>query len=156
VIRFAQSCVRQSYDPQYVQPSITTNAKTPSSPGLGHVLLPLQTFPFSGGSSPAFTEFKSTMAKFAPNEVIGAASSYGWTAAKLFELAATKAATATKSLNPKSLLEAMHTIHGETLGGLTVKLDFTGSTPKNASCGFIIKANGPNRWTLPVGEKAFC
>jgi hypothetical protein len=50
----------------------------------------------------------------------------------------------------------MHTIRGETLGGLTVSLDFTGPTPANESCGFIIQADGPAQWTLPVGEEAFC
>jgi branched-chain amino acid transport system substrate-binding protein len=156
VSRFSQSCVRQNFRPQYVQPSITVVAGTTSTPGLENVLVPLQTFPFAGMSSPAFQEFAQSMASFAPNEKIGAASSYGWAAGKLFELAATKAAAATRSLNPKSLLTAMHTVRGENLGGLTVALDFTGATPNNAPCGFIMQANGSGGWKLPFGSNPYC
>jgi branched-chain amino acid transport system substrate-binding protein len=154
--RFARSCSRQSYQPQYVQPSITANSGTTSTPGLANVILTLQTFPFAGLTTPAFKEFAQAMASVAPNEVIGPASSYGWAAAKLFELAANRAAAASGSLNPKSLVAAMRTIKGETLGGLTVALDFTGSTPNNQPCAFIIQAEGVGKWSLPVGAAPYC
>jgi branched-chain amino acid transport system substrate-binding protein len=154
--RFARSCSRQTYQPQYVQPSITANSGTTSTPGLTNVILTLQTFPFAGLTTPGFKEFADAMASVAPNEIIGPATSYGWAAAKLFELAANRAAAATGSLNPKSLLAAMHTIKGETLGGLTVALDFTGSTPNNQQCAFIMQADGAGKWSLPVGSAPYC
>jgi branched-chain amino acid transport system substrate-binding protein len=154
--RFSRSCVRQNFRPQYIQPSITVTGDTSSTPGLETMIVSLQTFPFAGVSSPAFTEFAQSMATYAPNETIGPASSYGWASAKLFELAATRAATATQSLNPKSLFDAMHAVQGETLGGLTVALDFTGSTPNNAPCEFIMQANGSGAWNLPVGQDPYC
>jgi hypothetical protein len=120
------------------------------------MIVTLQTFPFAGLSSPAFTDFAQSMATYAPGETIGPASSYGWASAKLFEFAATRAATATQSLNPKSLVDALHSVQGETLGGLTVALDFTGSTPNNAPCEFIMQANGSGGWNLPVGPDPYC
>jgi branched-chain amino acid transport system substrate-binding protein len=156
VTRFSQSCVRQNYRPQYVQPTITVTAATTSTPGLENVLVPSQTFAWAGMSSPAFQEFSQAMAAYAPSEKVGPASSYGWTAGKLFELAATKAAAATRSLNPKSVSNAMHTVRAETLGGLTVALDFTAPTPNNAPCGFIIQADGSGGWKLPFGPSPYC
>jgi branched-chain amino acid transport system substrate-binding protein len=156
VSRFSQSCVRQSYRPQYVQPTITVIASTTSTPGLENVLVPSQIFAWAGMSSPAFQEFSQAMGTYAPSEKVGPASTYGWTAGKLFELAATKAAAATRSLNPKSLSTAMHTVRGETLGGLTVTLDFTGPRPNNAPCGFIIQADGSGGWKLPEGPNPYC
>jgi branched-chain amino acid transport system substrate-binding protein len=155
VSRFSRSCVRQNFRPQYVQPSITVTGDTAATPGLENMILSLQTFPFAGASSPAFTEFTQAMATFAPNETIGPASSYGWAAAKLFQLAANKAAAATQSLSSRSLLDAMRTVKGETLGGLTVALDFTGPKPNNAPCGFVMQANGGG-WRVPVGAGPFC
>jgi branched-chain amino acid transport system substrate-binding protein len=154
--RFARSCARQNYLPQYVQPSITVNSGTTSTPGLEKVILTLQTFPFVGVTSAAFAEFSRTMATVAPNEDIGPAASYGWTSAKLFELAANRAAAASGRLNPSTLVAAMRTIKGETLGGLTVALDFTGTTPKNQPCQFVMQADGNGKWTLPVGADPYC
>jgi branched-chain amino acid transport system substrate-binding protein len=154
--RFARSCSRQNYTPQFVQPSITANSGTTSTPGLENVILTLQTFPFAGLSTPAFKEFTQAMASVAPNEVIGPATSYGWAAAKLFELAANRAAAASGSLSPKTLVAAMRTIKGETLGGLTVALDFTANTPNNQPCAFIIQADGPGKYSLPVGSDPYC
>jgi branched-chain amino acid transport system substrate-binding protein len=123
---------------------------------LENVILTLQTFPFAGLTTPAFKEFTQAMASVAPNEVIGPATSYGWAAAKLFELAANRAAVASSSLSPKTLVAGMRTIKGETLGGLTVALDFTGSRPNNQPCAFIIQADGSGKWSLPVGSDPYC
>jgi hypothetical protein len=49
----------------------------------------------------------------------------------------------------------MHTVKGETLGGLTVALDFTGPKPNNGPCQFIMQANGGG-WRVPVGAGPFC
>jgi hypothetical protein len=58
-------------------------------------------------------------------------------------------------LTPATLTKAMHTIRGETLGGLTTTLDFTGPTPRNGRCQFGLRA-GPQGWTVPFGAGPTC
>jgi branched-chain amino acid transport system substrate-binding protein len=155
VERFARSCDRQAYHPQFVQPSVTISAKSREVPGLGDMIVVSQVFPFSGAASPAAKEFQQALARFAPKDQAGPAHAYGWAAAKLFELAATRAAQASHSLTPATLIKAMHTIKGETLGGLTTTLDFSGPTPRNAPCQFGLRA-GPQGWTTPFGTSPTC
>jgi hypothetical protein len=119
------------------------------------VALGVPTFPFDGVSTPAIDAFQEAMAAYS-NGAPGPAESEGWVAAKLFELAATRAAAATGSLNPTSLIAAMRTIKGETLGGLTVALDFTKPAPNNQRCAFVMQGDGNGGWTAPFGPGPQC
>lgn len=153
--RFVRSCDRQGFTPQYVAISISALADTVRLPGLSQVVLGLPTFPFAGASSPAIDEFHAAMDEFA-NEEPGPAESAGWVAAKLFELAANRAAAASGSLSPATLIAAMRTVQGETLGGLTVALDFTNPTPNNQPCAFVMQGDGQGGWVAPFGADLQC
>lgn len=153
--RFVRSCDRQGFTPQYVVISISGLADTVKLPGLSRVVLGVPTFPFDGASTPAIDEFRRAMASYS-SEPPGPANSEGWASAKLFELAATRAAQASGSLSGKTLIAALRTVKGETLGGLTVALDFTQPTPNNQGCGFAMQGDGKGAWTAPLGPGVNC
>ena len=153
--RFVRSCDPQGFSPQYVAISISALADTVQLPGLSSVVLGLPTFPFAGASSPAIDEFRAAMEQFGNGEP-DPAESAGWAAAKLFELAANRAATASGSLSSATLLTAMRTVQGETLGGLTVALDFTNETPNNQPCAFVMQGDGQGGWAAPFGPDLQC
>jgi branched-chain amino acid transport system substrate-binding protein len=155
LVRFVRSCDRQGFKPQYVVLSISGLADTVTLPGLSRVVLGVPTFPFAGASTPAIDEFRRAMAAYS-NVTPGPAQSEGWVAAKLFELAATRAAQASGKLTPATLLAALRTVKGETLGGLTVALDFTSTTPHNQPCGFAMQGDGKGGWTTPLGPGVNC
>jgi branched-chain amino acid transport system substrate-binding protein len=153
--RFVRSCDRQGFKPQYLGVSISVTGTTNRLPGLERMALGLPTFPFAGASSPAIDEFTAAMDKYATSEP-GPSESQGWAAAKLFQLAATRAAAARGSLSPETLIAAMRTVKGETLGGLTVALDFTSETPNNQRCAFMMQGDGKGGWSAPFGAAPHC
>ncbi len=153
--RFVRSCDRQGFTPQYVAVSISALPDTVTLPGLSRVALGVPTFPFAGASTPAIDAFHQAMAAYS-SDTPGPAESEGWVAAKLFELAATRAAAASRSLTPATLIAAMRTIKGETLGGLTVALDFTKPTPNNQRCAFVMQGDGKGGWSAPFGPGVQC
>jgi branched-chain amino acid transport system substrate-binding protein len=153
--RFVRSCDRQGYKPQYLGVSISVTGTTNRLPGLERMALGLPTFPFAGVSTPAIDEFHRAMDAYGTGEA-GPSDSQGWAAAKLFELAATRAAAASGSLTPETLIAAMRTVKGETLGGLTVALDFTKETPNNQRCAFVMQGDGKGGWIAPFGAGPHC
>jgi branched-chain amino acid transport system substrate-binding protein len=153
--RFVRSCDRQGFKPQYVVVSISGLADTVKLPGLSHVVMGVPTFPFDGASTPAIDEFRRAMADFS-SDAPGPAHSEGWASAKLFELAATRAARTSGSLTSATLIAALRTVKGETLGGLTVALDFTNPTPNNQPCGFAMQGDGNGAWKAPFGPAVNC
>jgi branched-chain amino acid transport system substrate-binding protein len=155
IARVVRSCERQGFRPHYAAVSISVLPDVVKLPGLERVVLGTQTFPWVGVSTPAIDEFHRAMERHL-NGTAGPAESVGWTAAKLFELAANRAAAASGSLSPKTLIEAMRTIKGEDLGGLTVPLDFTGPQPTTPACGFILQGDGAGGWTALYGAEPQC
>lgn len=80
----------------------------------------------------------------------------GWAAAKLLELAATRAAEASNSVSSATLIAALRTVRNDRLGGLVTALDFSGKTPNNANCYFVVQGDGHGGWTAPLGPAAQC
>ncbi len=81
----------------------------------------------------------------------------GWASAKLFELVATSAANATGKIEPETLVEALHTVKNETLGGLTTAMTFgpSGATPR--PCYFVMEGDGTGSgYSLPFGSTERC
>lgn len=153
--RFVRSCERQNFTPQYLGVSISVTGDINQLPGLSRIALGPPTFPFAGASTPAIDEFKEAMQTYGTADP-GPADSEGWAAAKLFELAATKAAAARQSITSATLIEALRTVKGETLGGLTVALDFTKEAPNNQRCAFVMQGDGKGGWTAPFGPGPHC
>ncbi|HEV7687998.1 MAG TPA: ABC transporter substrate-binding protein, partial [Acidimicrobiia bacterium] len=131
--RIASSCARQGYKPTFVQWAATTLADSNTKPGLENMVLQTLAHPFAS-TAPAVGEFHQAFSTFAdkpggPPEILG------WASSKLFQLAATRAAAAAHSISSKTILDALHTVSGETLGGLTTPMTFPAGKPvQNAPC----------------------
>jgi branched-chain amino acid transport system substrate-binding protein len=156
--RLAASCDRQDYHPQFIQPSISVKVTSNRAPGLRNLALVSFVFPFHGVSgNPAIDEFTSAYARFDKQETPGPADAQGWAAAKLFQLAATKAAGAEHMITPSSLTAALKTVKGEMLGGLTVPLIFTTFPASPAPCAFTLRSDPATlQWTAPNGDSTTC
>jgi branched-chain amino acid transport system substrate-binding protein len=155
LLRMARSCSRQGFRPTYVQASISVDGTSKDIDGIDQLVVSLPIFPFQGGTGPGVDAFAAAYKAYAPNVVIGPADSFGWAAAKLFELIATNAARATKSVTSKTLTAAGRKLSGETLGGLTVPLTFTSGKATPANCYFAVVATG-RKWSTPLGSGAIC
>jgi branched-chain amino acid transport system substrate-binding protein len=155
--RFSQSCARQNFLPQYASSSVTWSTDALSIRGLENVALHMSTMPFTGGSGGAIDEYHQAIQAFAPGTRPGPALALGWVAGKLFELAAAGAARATTSITPQGLIAALQAVHDETLGGLTVPLNFATDGAHNANCYFSMQGDGTGKgYRLPKGPAAIC
>ena len=155
--RFAQSCARQNFLPQYASSSVTWNPDALSVHGLENVALHMPTMPFTGGSGGAIDDYNHAIQAFAPGTKPGPGLALGWVAGKLFDLAATGAARTTTSITPQGLIAALHAVHDETLGGLTVPLNFATDGAHNANCYFSMQGDGTGKgYRLPKGPAAIC
>jgi hypothetical protein len=76
----------------------------------------------------------------------------GWTAAKEFELAAIRAAQYSHEISPRALIAALQTFNNETLGGLSVPLNFGSGHAAPANCWFPMQASGGNWSVLNSGQ----
>lgn len=150
--RLGRSCSRQGYAPVFTQVAATVDAALPTEPGLGNMLLVAPTFSFVDSSTPAEQEFQEAMASLygaAP----GPTESHGWAHGKLIERAATLAAEATGSITPASLVDALHTLHDETLGGLIVPISYPAGGPGTyPACWFAMRATDGTWSTLNGGQ----
>lgn len=157
ISRMTRSCVRQGYTPQQLGVSLTVGPETVTEEGLEDLVVATGIFPFQGASTPAIDAFTQGMATFAPGERTSPAHALGYTNGKLFEAVAVRAAEASGTITPESLTAALHTLQGETLGGLSVPLTFTANGPDPARCYFVIQGDGTgNGFAAPLGPDPVC
>ena len=150
--RLGRSCERQGYLPTYTQVAATVDASLPTEPGLGNMLLVSPTFSFVDASTPAEQEFQQAMASLY-GSAPGPAESQGWAHGKLIERAATIAAQTSGSITSATLIDALHTLHDETLGGLTVPVTYPAGGPGiYPACWFAMEAVDGNWTTLNAGQ----
>jgi branched-chain amino acid transport system substrate-binding protein len=155
VSRFWTSCQRQGFHAQSVQIGVSASADSNKLPGVENMIVEMPTFPFAGLSGGAFDEYNNALAAFGETNP-GPPTSLGWAAAKLFELAATRAAQSRQSITSATLLEAFHTIDNDNVSGLTAALTFTGQTPTPARCYFVSQGDGNGGWKAPYGADPQC
>jgi branched-chain amino acid transport system substrate-binding protein len=153
-IRIADACARQNYFPEFVAGG-NTASNVRENRGLETMLMSVATFPFVGAQTAAAQEFEQVYADATGDEA-GAYAAMGWVAAKMFEEAATRAARTSQSISPPTLVAALRTFQGETLGGLAVPLTFRPEGGVlNASCYWAVRA-GPDGWTPLNGPEPIC
>lgn len=152
--RVALACSRQDFEPAWSLPAGVVSAELMSQPGLSEAVITSGLFPIEGASSPAIDEFHAAAAESGNAIATGLAN--GWVSGKLFELVATRAAQATGTIDSASLVEALHTVAGETLGGLTTALTFTEAGAQHAPCGFLMQGDGAGGLMAPIGPDPIC
>jgi hypothetical protein len=135
----------------YVEGPDSVLYTTKDQMGSNKLLLAMATFPFIGSGTPAQAEFQQVMHSLY-SQPPGPGESMGWTAAKEFELAAIRAAQNSHEISPRALIAALQTFNNETLGGLSVPLNFGGGHASPASCWFPMQATGGNWSTLNGGQ----
>jgi hypothetical protein len=149
--REAKTCT--SYTGTYVETSPSVRYSSKDEVGSNTLLLASSTFPFIGSVNPAEVEFQQVMKSL--RRPPGPAESLGWTAAKEFEVAATRAAQASKAVSPSALISALQGFNNETLSGLSVPLNFAGGHAAPSACWFALQASGGS-WSALNGGQAQC
>jgi branched-chain amino acid transport system substrate-binding protein len=139
----------------YVETSASVQYSSKDDVGGNTLLLASATFPFIGSTNPAEAEFQQVMKPSSYGQIPGPAESIGWTAAKEFEVAAIRAAQTSKSISPKTIISALQGFNNETLGGLSVPLNFAGGHAAPGPCWFSLQASGGN-WSVLNGGQAQC
>lgn len=153
VKRVARSCAAQGFKPTYVIGNGISDGGTARMPEFEGAVGATGSFPFVVNSTPGTKEFHDAYRRFAPNEELAQASSLGWTAAKLFERAAAKLGDQPTS---EQLLEALWSIKGDDLGGLTSPLTFVKDQPApRAACYYALRISG-GKYVAPDGATRTC
>lgn len=159
LIRFAQSCHRQNYDPLLLGPGGDDMTKLSDMNGL---ISAGGTFPwFVRSGAPGVAEYVQALQKYAPNLYNSGSSAQtsAWLSAKIFQQAAE--AQVPKEGKPTSaeILDGLWGIKHDTLGGLAgggLARTFTKLKPtSNAFCTFIGKLEN-GQWVAVGGLNPQC
>jgi branched-chain amino acid transport system substrate-binding protein len=154
--RFVNSCNRQGYKPTYVQLSSSVDAGTKDLPDM-HLVVATGTFPFAAKSTPAEQQFQAVVAKYLGTTNPGPGEAQGWNNAKLFETAATRAAQTAGSISPSTIISALNTFEGETLGGLSVPLTFpAGAAGRPEPCFWVSEGFSGKPWAVLRNGQMLC
>jgi branched-chain amino acid transport system substrate-binding protein len=138
VRRLRSSCTKVGFTAPIVLVSVMSTVDMADDPAFEGTVISMPTLPWFLADRPAVAEYQATLRRVAPNLPIDQSTIVGWTAAKLFE----RAATGQLSEQPSSadLLKGLWSIKGDDLGGLTYPLRFEqGKAPGNGQpCGWAI------------------
>jgi branched-chain amino acid transport system substrate-binding protein len=106
----------------------------------------------------ATKDYYAAMAQYQPGELHSdtfAANDIGaWASGQLF-IAAAKAANLGDNPTSAQLIQGLTSLHNETLGGLTVPLNYAAGKPHQVKC-FFIESIHNTQWTQPFGQQPFC
>jgi branched-chain amino acid transport system substrate-binding protein len=151
--RIASSCARQGFRPRYTAVSITVAASLVENPALEGFTASVPSFPWTVTGSPGVDEYHQAVAQLAPKLAPGVAASQAWTAGKMVEAAVGKI---TGPVTTVAVFDALWSIKGETLGGLTSPLTFVKGQPApEGNCIFPMRIEG-GKWVAPSGLEQTC
>ena len=151
--RLSKSCSRQAYKPIYVLGSIA-GVDQAKDPNLEGTTFGSGAFPWFLTNTPARAEFNQAFKTYDPNFKVDTLAATGWTAAKMFEAAATSSI----GDEPKAadVLKGLYALNGNDLGGLTYPLRFSeGQKPPQTSCFHLITIRN-GTWVSDDGGKLQC
>jgi branched-chain amino acid transport system substrate-binding protein len=153
VHRISAACARQNYHPMFAWPYSAHLASDKDDPNLDGGMAVAGWFPEIKGDTPATAEFQDAFKKFFGGAPAGGHSG-GWAAAKMFELAASRAPDPTVSAG---ILEGLWTsFNANTLGGLTMPLTFVRDKPSpkvNCSAPLVVEKG---KYILPTNGAVQC
>ena len=150
--RVANSCGQQSFRPQYVLASLSSDLRLASNDNLEGTIAILPNFPWMVTDTAAAQEFQKARQTYAPDLAGSAAVISEWTAGKLLELAAAGVGAAPASAE---ITKGLRSMNNETVGGLAPPLTFSGDLPAKSSCGFVIRIQS-KAWVAPKGSQVVC
>jgi branched-chain amino acid transport system substrate-binding protein len=136
LIRMANDCAAQSYDPLYVADSIAVTAQLTTNPHLNGLIAGQTNFPWIDSFTPAQAQYQQAMKTYAPTVKGSATSAAEWTAGML-AVAASSALTATPT--SAEFFQGLWNIKNNNLGGLAPPLTFNANAPATPSnCFFLM------------------
>jgi branched-chain amino acid transport system substrate-binding protein len=156
--RVARSCQAIGYQPVLGGLGGTISPGQATDPTLRQFTLATATgiAPWTESSTPGLKEYQDAVAKYAPGEQTSGSSVQMWAAAKLLEAAVAKLGAAAQGpLTADMIIQGLHKIKNETLGGLSGPLTFGAGLPKSSGCAFY-ELLTPKGWSAPAGSKPIC
>lgn len=157
--RVARSCAAVGYKPLLGGIGGTISPGQAEDPNLRAFTLSTAspTAPWTIFDTPGLKAYKAAMNTYAPGEKDSGSSVQMWTAGKLFEAAVAKlgAAAQTKPLTAAMIVDGLHQIKNDNLGGLTGPLTFPNGPAPSSGCFFYEKLTTQG-WTAPRGTKPVC
>jgi branched-chain amino acid transport system substrate-binding protein len=114
------------------------------------------TAPWTETTTPGLKAYAAALNTYAPGEQTSGSSVMMWTAGKLLEAAVAKlGAAGQKPLTAAMIIDGLHQIKNETLGGLTSSMSYTEGPQKSNGCVFfeLLTTKG---WGAPQGAKPYC
>jgi len=153
VERFAASCSRQQYHPQYAGESLVVTNQLASDPDLQGMLAPQSVFPWVFNGNAAGAEYAQANQQYAPDLELSAAAASSWASGQLLARAAQHIGAQPTSAD---IFSGLWALRGETLGGLVPPLTYRAHQPANPNpCYFLMTIQG-GQWTAPDGNRLFC
>jgi branched-chain amino acid transport system substrate-binding protein len=124
--RVAASCARQGFHPTYAWNASLTVDSQKDNPELQGALIGMNVAPWTSSSTPALKAFRDAMATYAPSTPPSAGHITGWTAGVLFGRGAAQLQEPPTSA---AIIDGLHQVKDDDLGGLTYPLTFTEGQP---------------------------
>lgn len=147
VARVASDCAQQGYNPIILgQGTGYTSVLTDSEGSRDHYWAPFPSLPFFDTDNPLVQDFQQTVEAKYPDlftdqqETMSQYAAQAWTAGLLIE-AAVKAGdlAAGDSVSAENMVDALNSIHDETLGGWTGPLNFTEGETHSVPCWYTVR-----------------
>jgi len=152
--RIASACGRSGFNPIYFIHHSTLLKEQASDPNTEGILIPIPARAFNDTSNAKVVRYQKALSRYAPGEEIRQNSFAGWVAAEAFEAAANRAPDPTTSAG---ILEGLWTFKGETLGDITMPLEFPReSTVPQRSCWFTLRGGDGKFVATDKGKSLTC
>jgi branched-chain amino acid transport system substrate-binding protein len=151
--RVASDCARVGFHPVLSFATTVTVDRMKSDPNLDGTVLALPLAPWFQDSVADVAQYRDTMARYSPGNTPTASGENGWAAAKLFELAESRASDPTTSAG---ILDGLWSIKNESLGGLIPSTTFTkDQNAPEVKCWTVVVISG-GQFTAPEGGQMHC
>jgi branched-chain amino acid transport system substrate-binding protein len=136
----AKDCAAQGYNPTVIASDGAVGIQFLTTPGLSNNLLAFEPqIPFNVTNTPGTKAMVAAFKKYQPG-LVGSANYNGevveaWTSGLLLT-AAVEAGHPSNSVTGTEILKGLHSLHGETLGGMSPPLTFHAGKPNTVDCWF--------------------
>jgi branched-chain amino acid transport system substrate-binding protein len=152
MIRLERSAHRQGWRPVFVGGvSINEDSFTKGGSEVDGTLLSSATTPYA--TSPTLADYREAVARYVPGGQLGGTGASAWVQGKLLERIAGGIAG---DITPVALLDALHSLKDETLGGTIPPISFPrGSHATVNLCTVPLKMAG-GKITAPLGDRFVC
>ena len=153
VSRFAASCARQGYKPQFTTIVTIVLDRFKDDANLAGMVASSHVFPYFQTGTPATDEYAAAYKTYGGGLNNGVGLAAGWTAGKLLEKAA---AHLPEPPTSQAVLAGLWTIKDDSLGGLTYPLTFTQGQPATPRACWSVVIVKQQQWTAPYGGGMDC